>query len=631
MGISKTYHLFLLILFLSIGSLLLKVETDKVFNANNRQLVDYQRVIGNYADWQGSSTELHEVLSKDFNFQFFQYIDDNDGSKNLTQGSLATSHSHWLVFIFNQPVTDIHKLAAGRLQIKLDPHKQIAAALDRIVPSFWLLIAVYFWLAGVFTLLMFRHKHAVGYAARYIVAMPQLTYDAIEASKLRGELAPLERALQSCRIALKQKMDDITTENEKLNQVAYQDQITGFGSRHCFIRKLESIANDSRQQIGSIAMIKATELAQINQLLGRSAGDDYLVQIATCIRTVASGYPDSEFFRISSADFAVFMPDMVIKDANKFLEPLKICFDDYQRTIKTESVAHTGLVPFTEGLDPVAVISLADMAVSIAQTLGPNSWHIQEKIEDAEHFGDDRWKNTIDDLLKRRALQFYQQPILPCRKDVQVYRELLTRFHNEEGKFLPTTTVFAMAERHGLVVELDKLVVVTAMQLLKKHPSLEGNFGINISASSALQEHFVAWLKDLCSKHKQLASRLVLEVNEAGMQSNIQGSFHFVKELHSVGVRISVERFGLGFTSFKFFKEVRPDYIKLDGSYTDDIAHDSNNKFFIRMIVDIARRLSMTVIATSVEHQNEKMALENLLVDGLQGYYIAQPQALSLS
>ncbi|MGS0730745.1 EAL domain-containing protein, partial [Shewanella sp. 0m-11] len=117
----------------------------------------------------------------------------------------------------------------------------------------------------------------------------------------------------------------------------------------------------------------------------------------------------------------------------------------------------------------------------------------------------------------------------------------------------------------------------------------------------------------------------VFEVNESGMQTNLSATYHFINELHSVGSRISIERFGLGFTSFKFFKEVRPDFIKLDHSYTQGISQDQHNKFFVKMIIDIARKLSIRVIATGVEKQEDKLIMEQLLIDGLQGYYIAKP------
>ena len=494
-----------------------------------------------------------------------------------------------------------------------------------------MLLVAYLILLGIFVALMARMKATIGYAAQYISHLPDMSFSAIATSKLSGEMSPIKLALEECRTQLKTQLDKLTQENEKLHRAAYQDPITGFGSRPRFTSKLENISQPNVPQLGLLAMVKATELAHVNQLQGRTAGDDYLSNVANCIRKACSKYPNAECFRVSSADFAVFIPDVVIKDGSKFLEQLKIFLDEYQQIIKTESTAHTGLVPYQQGANPVTLLTLADTAVSIAQTLGPNSYHIQEKLNGDEHFGDDRWKLAILDLITRQALKFYQQPIQPCRNDVEVYRELLARFYNSEGKFLPTTTVIAMAERHGLSTELDKLVVISTLKMLKENPTFSGNFGINMSAFSAHQELFVGWLKDILGKHKSIASRLVFEINEAGMQANLGASFKFVREVHSVGARVSIERFGMSFTSFKFFNEVRPDYIKLDGSYSTAIDEDSNNKFFVRMMVDVARRIGIRVIATSVERQEEKLTLEKLLVDGLQGYYIAQPQALTIS
>ena len=172
------------------------------------------------------------------------------------------------------------------------------------------------------------------------------------------------------------------------------------------------------------------------------------------------------------------------------------------------------------------------------------------------------------------------------------------------------------------------MIITSTLQLMKENPLLTGMLGVNISATSALQAVFVYWLKEVLTHHRTEASRLVFEVNESGMQTNLAASFNFVSEIHKVGAKVAVERFGLGFTSFKFFREVRPDYIKLDNSYSNSIESDNNNKFFVRMIVDIAKRLNILVLATGVERQDEKLTLEKLLVDGLQGYYIAKPDSV---
>ncbi|MBW0281396.1 diguanylate cyclase [Shewanella xiamenensis] len=631
MAMSKSYPIFLLLIFLGLFGWIYQSENHQLQAEQQQELNNFKQYMVNFDQWQGNGSELYQSLSEHYPLQFFQYIDDTDGQLNYTQGELNAQMAHPLAGLFSLDLSHTQKLPAGRLQVKLSVNQAIENAIANTQQLGFSLLLAYIVLVVVFLLLINKLKSSIRYAADYIMHVPELSFSAIESSRLNGEMTPVRLALEECRTTLKSRVDSLTQENQKLHKVAYQDPITGFGSRPRFTSKLESISNRAIPQLGLMAMVKATELAHINQLQGRSAGDDYLSNVANCIRKACSKYPDAECYRVSSADFAIFLPDLVLKDGPKFLDQLKIFLDEYQQMIKAESAAHIGLVPYQQGTDPVNLLSLADTAVSIAQTLGPNSYHIQEKLNADQQFGDDRWKLAINDLITRQALKFFQQPIQPCRNDVEVYRELLARFYNSEGKFLPTTTVIAMAERHGMSTELDKLVVITTLKMLKENPTISGNFGVNISAFSAHQELFVGWLKDILGKHKYIASRLVFEINESGMQANLGASYKFVREVHSVGSRVSIERFGMSFTSFKFFSEVRPDYIKLDGSYTSAIDEDSNNKFFVRMMVDVARRIGIRVIATSVERQEEKLTLEKLLVDGLQGYYIAQPQAITLT
>ena len=95
--------------------------------------------------------------------------------------------------------------------------------------------------------------------------------------------------------------------------------------------------------------------------------------------------------------------------------------------------------------------------------------------------------------------------------------------------------------------------------------------------------------------------------------------------LHSAGSRVTVERFGVGLTSFKFFRDLTPDFIKMDSIYTRDVDDDKNNQYFLRLMVDLAHRLSINVLAEGVETQEEKHTLEKLFIDGCQGFYIGKP------
>ncbi|MEO3682318.1 GGDEF domain-containing protein [Shewanella vesiculosa] len=628
MGLSKSFQLVLFIVFGLLIFRIFTVENNEVQQQGEIARVNYQQYVQTIDQWQGSGEALYQLMSEKFSFQFFQYIDKTDNNNNFTHGSLLRPAGDFASEIFNIELGHVQNFPDGRLQVRLDTASVLSASFDDLQQTATLLIIAYVSLMLLFALLMQLHRRRINYAAEYISHIPDLSFLAIEKSRFPGVLRPLGNTLEICRSQLKLNLDRVRKENEQLTKAAYQDPVSGFSTRQRFTQHIEAISKTDKQQYGVLIVVKAAELASINQLHGRAAGDDYLAKLATCIRKSLANLGMSECFRISSGDFAIFIDSISLKEGERFLEHLKRHLDEYAQTTKSDSIAHAGMVPYQQGNEPLALMALADTAVSVAQTMGPNRYYQLEKLSGSEQISTEHWKITIDDLINRRSIKFYQQPIQPCNNATEVYRELLARFYNVEGKHLPTTTVIAMAERYGMSVELDKMIVTQTIKVLSENPSISGHMGVNISASSAHQDGFTMWLKDILTKNRGTAARLVFELNESGMQTNLESSHNFVNEIHKAGAKVAIERFGLGFTSFKFFREVRPDFIKLDSSYSDNIEQDNNNKFFVRMIVDIAKRISIRVIATGVEKQDEKLTLEKLLVDGMQGYYIAKPELL---
>jgi EAL domain-containing protein (putative c-di-GMP-specific phosphodiesterase class I) len=210
-----------------------------------------------------------------------------------------------------------------------------------------------------------------------------------------------------------------------------------------------------------------------------------------------------------------------------------------------------------------------------------------------------------------------------------VYSEVLARFLNSNDDILPTASFFAMAEKLDKIVAVDRMIIEAVIKEIADRNMQEHFFGINITARSINDSHFFIWLERRLLRDTAIAARLVFEITESGLQQNIKTSKKFIDMIHRVGARITVERFGVGLTSFKFFRDLKPDFIKMDSTYTRDIDEDKNNQYFMRLMVDLAHRLSVNVLAESVESQEEKFMLEKLFVDGCQGFYVDKPRAIS--
>ncbi len=443
------------------------------------------------------------------------------------------------------------------------------------------------------------------------------------------DIPELEQGIKKIKMLLSSQVEDSLS----LEKKAYVDHLTNLDNRSRFVQFYENkIVQDSTVEFGVLLITRCSELQTINQIHGYNEGDKYISRVASIIKNTISTRPDAQLFRLNSSDFACILPNSQLSEGEALAKELTISFNEYQQASDLDSVAYTGLVLFTKTNPLGELLALADTSVSVAQTQHSNSWHSQKSTDlltkDSVNYGNQNWRQEIDSVIENQRITLLLQPIKPSGHNNKIYGEILARFLNSSNDMLPTASFIAMAEKLDKIVAIDKLIIETAISEIKTKNMLEHSFGINLSPRSITDEHFMVWLERKLLRETTVAPHLIFEVSEYGLQQNIKTSKRLVDMLHRVGSRITVERFGVGLTSFKFFRDLTPDYIKMDSSYTRDIDDDKNNQYFLRLMVDLAHRLSISVLAESVESQNEKSTLEKLFIDGCQGYYIGKPEKL---
>lgn len=429
------------------------------------------------------------------------------------------------------------------------------------------------------------------------------------------------------------KHAEILRSAQQLSDDATKDAVTGLPNRNRFVQYYEENLRDGKQvDFGIFAIVRCTELQSINQSRGYHEGDKYVQQVSEVVQRAAGGYRDNKVFRLNSSDFGVLLPRITPKEAENFGMQLQSRLTEYQKIAELDSVAYAGMVNYTSGKVLGELLAIADTAISLAQTRQTNGWHLVKDDgnldQTAMGFGNQNWRQVIDDVLENNKIHLLAQLIQPASRSAKTYSELLVRFYSEEDQLLPTASFLAMAEKLDRIIAVDRLIVETALTEIKNKNLQDQYFGINLSSRSLHDDHFLIWLERRLLKDAQIASRLIFEVSEYGMQQNLKTSKRFIDMLHRNGARLTVEKFGTGMTSFKFFRDIKPDFVKMDGSYTRHIDEDKNNQYFIRLMVDLAHRIGVGVFAESVETQEEKQMLESLFVDGTQGYYIGKPAAL---
>ena len=416
-----------------------------------------------------------------------------------------------------------------------------------------------------------------------------------------------------------------------LEKNAYIEPVTKLENRNRFIQFFENA--DSRSDFGVLSITRCSELQTINQVHGYHEGDTYIRAVADIMKQATSPYKGAQVFRLNSSDFATLIPNVTLKSAENFANDITGRFNEYQQKSDLDSVGYTGLVYFDKNKPLGELLALADTGISIAQTQQVNAWFAQTDDSILENssasYGNQNWRQEIDSVIENQRINLLVQPIKPSSPNSRAYAEILARFLNSGEDTLPTASFFAMAEKLDKIVAVDRMIIEAAIKEIADKNMQNHFFGINISARSITDGHFLIWLERRLLRDATIASKLVFEITEFGLQQNIKASKSFIDMIHRVGSRITVERFGVGLTSFKFFRDLKPDFIKMDSTYTRDIDEDKNNQYFLRLMVDLAHRLGINVLAESVESQEEKFMLEKLCVDGCQGFYIGKPKNLS--
>ncbi|WP_278404544.1 EAL domain-containing protein [Pseudoalteromonas ruthenica] len=452
--------------------------------------------------------------------------------------------------------------------------------------------------------------------------------DDSQKQRLASQISP---ALNRLSTYLGSQLDNIASSAVEIKKEAYKDVVTELGNRNMFVeyyeRHIEHVQGDC---FGCIALVRGTELQHINQRSGYQQGDEYIRSIAEMLSAVVGSYRGSSVFRLNSSDFAVVLPNIPLKEAERFANNVQSKLNQYQKIHDLTSVAYTGIVSYEQNKPLGELLANVDVAMNIAQSKQNNAWHIQrqEDMSASSNQGSQNWRKMINDLLDKQSVTLVIQAIMPLGKSNNAYSEIQARFRDEEEHILPTSSFMAMADQLGKSVELDQMIIEHAFRAMKSKNLNAQYFGLNVSAASAHDDKFVIWLERRLMKEGELAARLIFEISELGLQQNIGASKRFITMLHRAGARITVEKFGVGLTSFKFFRELKPDFIKMDASYTRGLEDDKNNQYFMRLMVDLAHRIGVKVFAEGVESQEEKHIIEQLCLDGAQGYYIEKPREL---
>ena len=235
------------------------------------------------------------------------------------------------------------------------------------------------------------------------------------------------------------------------------------------------------------------------------------------------------------------------------------------------------------------------------------------------------WREEFSRIINNKSVDIVRQPIRGFDGET-LYFECYARFKADNGTdYLPMSQVIAESEHLHCAGSLD-LVILEKILTLYSQNSGEP-VAINLSPASLAEKITIDRFIKVLSKFSQFASNLVIEIPEICLQKAPENTHYLTDKIREMGCKLTIERLGTSISAFSHLRKLRPDYIKLDGSYTRGIHLSDDNQFFVRSLVNIAHGLNIFVIAELVEEEEEANALKDLFVDYAQGYLYSAPRS----
>lgn len=432
-------------------------------------------------------------------------------------------------------------------------------------------------------------------------------------------------------------VEDMTESRRLSAELDYQathDPLTGLINRRGFERKLAQLLGRIRRedQENALCFIDLDQFKVVNDTAGHVAGDQMLREVAELMRAALREH--DTLARLGNDEFALIMEQCDLEAATRVCEKLRAQLADFRFQWDGQSFSMTasiGVVPITRQTTGIsALIRSADIAGHLAKEQGGNRVHVsdEEDQQAQERRGQMQWLSRIRQALDEERFYLDAQLVTPLNVEEELRYELLVRMIDEEGRACPPGEFLPPAERFGAIHHIDRWVVETVCRVLAEHPAhLESLAAchVNVSGDSLGREEFHEHLEECMDRYRIPPEKICLEITETAAIANLPDAIRFMDRLARRGCTFALDDFGAGLSSFGYLRQLRVDYLKIDGSFVRDIAREDTDLAMVRAINELGLTLGKRTIAECVETLDVAEILKPMGVHYAQGWAYHYP------
>jgi diguanylate cyclase (GGDEF)-like protein len=390
---------------------------------------------------------------------------------------------------------------------------------------------------------------------------------------------------------------------EKIRFMARHDTLTGLANRADFHELVgEALQTGDPDRLCGLVVFDLDDFKSINDTLGHPVGDGLLFAVADKLSSFAD--ENITVSRFGGDEFMVFVNDAV--EEGRFRRLIQNMFANMEGDI--DVAGHALRVQLSAGAvlckvsaaDVDGMVVKADLALYKTKELGKNGWQLFETAMDEAFRNRQLLKADLRSAIESRNLRIVYQPIVSVDTMRISSCEALCRWdHPELGPVSPAIFI-PLAEETGIVSDISSLVLEAACTQCVKWPE-HISVSVNLSAKDFRSRDVVERVAEALRCSGLAPHRLEIEVTETALLDDKASTRSYIEDMKALGVRIALDDFGTGYSSLSYLHTLPLDKVKIDGSFLTDITRNNRSMELLTGVVDLSRRLGLTVTVEGVE------------------------------
>jgi len=423
---------------------------------------------------------------------------------------------------------------------------------------------------------------------------------------------------------------DHLKKSEQLEFLAHYDPLTGLGNRSLFLDRVDQYARSAaraREQL-AVVIFDLERFKNINYSLGRDAGDDLLRQVSAWL--IAHLGDAKLLSRINADHFGIVLPAGAVSgDIARAIESMLADFRYHPFDVNGETLrlaAHAGIAMCpADGVVAEELFKRAEAALREAKASGARYLFYSQNMTDAIA-SKLALETQLRSALENEEFVLHYQPKVDLRSGLLTGAEALIRWNNPRSGLVLPGLFIPILEETGMINEVGRWAVQQAISdrlrwCREGLPAVP--IAVNVSQLQLRDPTFISQLRRAIAGATDVAQGLELEITESMIMDDVEQSIASLKTIREMGISISIDDFGTGFSSLGYLAKLPIDTLKIDRMFIVDMGASADGLSLVSTMLTLARALKLKVVAEGVETPEQARMLGLLKCDEIQGFLIS--------